>query len=207
MLFRCSGFIAVICLLLGTVARADRYYVGLPGGGTGNRNNPANWSDVQDGAGGAGTPGAADSAFISNSDALIRNINIDVSPTIAGLWVGNSGGGVTTMYQPAGVSLTSTTENIGYANSPRADYVQNGGTNTVNDLQIAGYSSVGDDTQATYTMNGGTLLGDITIAYDGDGTFQQNAGTVKGTSLHLGTFRSSGGVYNLVSGSLSMQTE
>jgi hypothetical protein len=196
-----------LCYLLGATARGDRYYVGLPGAGTGNWNSDVNWSLAESSSGGAGVPGPTDTAFITNHDAFNRNINIDVSPVIAGLWVGNSGGGVTTLFQAAGINLTSPIENIGYAGSPRADYVQNGGVNTVSDLEIAGYSSIGEKTQATYTLNGGTLSGDITIGFDGHGTLQHNAGVVSGGSLHLGTFRSAGGVYNLVSGSLSMQFE
>jgi hypothetical protein len=225
----CAASVVAMSLFLSfatnnSIVRADdRYYVGLPGGGTGNWNNPLNWSATAGGTGGAGVPGANDSAFIQDSDALNRNVLLDVSPTIAVLSIGNNGGGMSTLVQNIGFDLTAPYENIGDASGPssaRGAYIQNGGTNAVTQLSVGAYTSETFN-NGTYTLNGGILnvqplAGAGTTSNpelvvgrsQANGTFEQNGGTINVVGfLIVGETRDATGFFRLTSGSLNVTGE
>jgi hypothetical protein len=168
---------------------ADRYYVGPANG---SWNNAANWSTTLGGPGGAGVPGANEFVYLRNSDAIDRNIALDVStPNLARVRLGNSSTGLTTLIQSGDVSLSSVAEFEG-SNSTGVNssgvHTQSAGLNT-----ITWFLDLGDDPgngTGTYNLSdsgsmifNGTAVGapgskGLFVGYNENGVFNQNGGTV-----------------------------
>ncbi len=116
------------CILSAVSARAaDRYYVGPDGG---LWNNTANWSDTSGGSGGFSAPGTNDNVFIQPSSSISVTLDTDIT-----------GDGVHIM-------------RIGATGGATAQFFHNANT-----LKINERLSIGDvaGSQATYSLNGGTL--------------------------------------------------
>lgn len=78
-----GGFILMLFLSVSIVTLSqNRFWVA---GSAGNWNDPANWSTISGGAGGASVPGAANTA-IFNANGL-GNCTLDIAPTVAALTV------------------------------------------------------------------------------------------------------------------------
>src|SRR5688572_14596278 len=89
---------------LSDTALADKFWVNSAT--TGNWSNPNNWSSTLGGPGGGGTP-FFEPAWIRQSDAVNRNVTLDVSPNTINLRIGNSGGGTNTLTQSAAVNINA----------------------------------------------------------------------------------------------------
>ncbi|HWP40309.1 MAG TPA: hypothetical protein VNL70_05240, partial [Tepidisphaeraceae bacterium] len=132
-------------LLVAAYALAeDRYFIGLPSGGTGNWSEASNWT-------GATLPQPGDAAWIASDDPFDRVVTLDADVSVGTLTIGNTGGGLTTLYQNGEFDLTSSSEVLGYGwiappgsewlPNSRGAHVQNGGTNTVESLMLGDYNS------------------------------------------------------------------
>src|SRR5262249_6001976 len=87
-------------------ARADRFWA--DGVGKGHWSDGTNWVTTQDGTHTGGEPGSGDTAFITQGDSTNHAVELDVSDTIAGLRIGNTGSGTNSLHQSGAVTLTST---------------------------------------------------------------------------------------------------
>jgi hypothetical protein len=204
----------VSCLLLGLhQARAeDRYFIGLPNGGTANWSEPANWTDSV-------VPQPGDAAIIDFRDALDRAVVLDISSSLSFLTIGNlGGGGSSTLYQLPGIDLVTESEYVG--SYPTSEYgvsigrhIQDGGSNTTTDLWVG--TPTADQMRVsigTYTLNGGTVNASyVHVASVGFGTFEHNGGVVSisssgptGGELNVGQTQGSSGIYKMHDGKLTV---
>lgn len=195
----------VCALALSAVVRADKYWVGT---GTGFWSDPANWSDVAGGTGGAGMPAPEENAFMKNADELDRTLTIDVPATVSGLVILNDGSGVNSVSQGAGVNLTTNVTHL-YGTLPDAhsSYLQTGGVHSTRSLIVGGGNSNAKNSTAIYTMDGGTLStqGIMIAAMASIGTFEQNGGYVSANSLQIAQHPENG-YYLLNDGTLATQS-
>ncbi|WP_428938311.1 dockerin type I repeat-containing protein [Fontivita pretiosa] len=193
------------------VQGADRYFIGLPSGGTGNWSEPSNWTA-------ATIPQLGDAAWIASDDPFDRAVMLDADASMGTLTIGNTGGGLTTLYQNGEFDLTSSSEVLGYgwiapaggpwlANS-RASHVQNAGANSVGLLMLGDYNSYQTPASGLYVLNGGTLTADdLTIGNAGYGTFQQNGGMANVVGMYLSYMPNALSSYTLSGGTLAVVAE
>jgi hypothetical protein len=178
--------------------------------GSGSWSTAGNWTA-------SGTPGAADSVYINETDGFSRAITYDYTGTPVTLNMltvdlTNYTGTASTVLNMAANNLTADGEYIGYNGSGTIN--QSGGTNT-----IVGGNGVylGENAGAfgTYLLSAAATLsvtGSENVGFDGIGNFNQTGGknSVLGTSnaLTLGTNISGTGFYSLSgTGSISAVSE
>lgn len=178
--------LTAVCGLFATsisnVMALDHTYAGPANG---SWNNPTYWQPT-------GVPGNGDGAVFQNADSTNRNILLDISVgTLTTLRIGNSGSGVTTLNQNAGVNLTANVEVVGQGNftgsvSGNAVHIQNGGLNTYTNFLSVGAGS-GSQT-GTYTLSAGSMnftgaggsggSPGLYVGTNENGVFNDNAGTI-----------------------------
>ncbi|WP_428938637.1 hypothetical protein [Fontivita pretiosa] len=178
---------------------ADRYFIGLPSGGSASWSEASNWS-------GGTLPLPQDVARITFDDPFDRVVTLDVDASLSGLRLANGGGGLMTLYQPSDANLSTSYESVGAPSlgNSRGEHVQDGGTNNVGSLTLGDYSYY-NTTSGRYVLNDGTLnVSQLGIGLYGKGTFEQNGGAVNVSNiLTIADFPQSTGAYLLRGGTVN----
>lgn len=173
---------------------ADMYWVG----GRGSWDDPANWSLIPGGPGGAGPPQDRENVFLIQSDNINRTVNyvntLDQVGYLQSLTIDATGSGAMTLNQTTD-RLGAFREYIGYDGSGIVNQSGGGSTGFAGSLYL-GYNPTGS---GIYNLEGGDLHRVLTfVGYSGIGVFNNTGGrhTHEG-SLNVGTNSGGVGTYNL----------
>lgn len=202
-MFRPSfGFLtaAAVLLVLASAALAeDRYWVGL----SGDWFDPANWSAIAGGPGGAGVPGEGDAVYLTQGDAIGRVVTYsgDSGPAslLSSVRVDATGDGMMSL-SVSGGDFHAT--NVGVAVSGRGEVLQAGGAVRVDSfLTLAS----GNGSTGTYTLQEGQLASGQTWIYGG--VWHPQTAFIQAGGAHTTNVLRLDGTYSLSSGDLTVGRE